>query len=97
MTRVDLRLAGVAAAATAALAGVAIVGGQAASGWDLSWNAITGGGGRSTAPGYELRGAVVPVAGGSSGGAYNVQSGFFAGEAAEFVGFLPSIARDGVN
>jgi hypothetical protein len=85
------------AGAAAALGAVAIVGGQAASGWDLSWNAITGGGGRSTAEGYELRGAVVPVAGSSGAGDYRVQGGFFAGEAAKYVGFTPSISRDGVN
>ena len=83
--------------AAAALAGVALVGGQAASGWDLSWNAITGGGGRSTAPGYELRGAVVPVAGSSTGGDFGLQGGFFAGEAAKYLRFTPSISRDGVN
>jgi hypothetical protein len=85
------------AGAAAALGAVAMAGGQAASGWDLSWNAITGGGGRSTAPGYELRGAVLPVAGTSTGGDYRVQGGFFAGEAAKYLGFTPSISRDGVN
>ncbi|MGH2608795.1 MAG: hypothetical protein ACRDHF_06850 [Tepidiformaceae bacterium] len=97
MSRVDLRLAGVAAAACGALAAVAVVGGQSASGWDLSWNAITGGGGKSSAAEYQLQGAVVPVAGSSSGAGYVLQGGFFAGEPVKFLGFTPSIAKDGVN
>ncbi len=86
-----------AAGAVAALATVAIVAGQSASVWDLSWNAITGGGGKSTGAGYELRGAIVPVGGRSTGGVYTVQGGFFGGDSIKFKRFAPETARDGIN
>ena len=88
---------GAGSAGLAALASVAIVGGQAASGWDISWNAVTGGGGRSTGPGYELRGAIVPVAGSSTGGTYTVQGGFYGGDSIKFKRFAPATAKDGLN
>ena len=97
MRAVDRRAVSLALAALGALATVAIVGGQAASGWDLSWNAITGGGGRSTGGSYQLQGAVIPVDGRSQGGSYVLQGGFFAGDSIVFTSFLPAIARDGIN
>ena len=97
MTRKARTLPMLAAGAVAAFATVAIVAGQSASGWDLSWSAVTGGGGRSTGPGYELRGAVVPVAGNSTGGAYAVQGGFFGGDSIKFKRFAPATAKDGLN
>lgn len=93
----DIRLAGLAGAAIAGVATVALVGGQSASGWDLFFSTITGGGGKSTGATYELQGAIVPIAGSSSGGGYVVQGGFFAGESVKFEGFAPAIAKDGVN
>jgi hypothetical protein len=89
------RLAIGAASAVAALATVAIVAGQAASGFDLSWNAITGGGGKSSGGGYVLQGAIIPVDGSSSGGSYALQGGFFAGEAIKIKKYLPEVAKDG--
>ncbi|MEX0782013.1 MAG: hypothetical protein WD557_05135 [Dehalococcoidia bacterium] len=97
MRTLNVRLVGLAAAAAGALATVAIVGGQAASGWDLSWNAITGGGGKSGGGSYQLQGAVIPIDGRSQGGSYVVTGGFFAGDSVEFNGFVPAIARDGIN
>jgi hypothetical protein len=94
---VDPRLAAVSVAAACALATVAIVGGQAASGWDLSWNAITGGGGKSSGGSYQLQGAILPVDGRSQGGGFVVEGGFFAGDSIEFTSFLPALARDGLN
>lgn len=92
-----VRVASLAGGALASLAAVAIVGGQAASGWDLSWNAITGGGGNSAGGGYEVNGAVLAVDGRAQGGSYVLEGGFFAGEEIEFESVLPAIARDGVN
>lgn len=97
MSRNSRTMPALAAGAVAALATVAIVAGQSASGWDLSWNAVTGGGGRSTSPGYELRGAIVPVVGNSSGGAYTVQGGFYGGDSIRFKRFAPVTAKDGLN
>lgn len=95
--RRDYRLAGIALSAVGALATVAIVGGQAASGWDLSWNAITGGGGESSGGSYQLQGAIVPIDGRAQGGSFVLQGGFFAGDSIEFTSYLPAIARDGIN
>ena len=81
----------------AGLAIVAIAAGQAASGWDLSWSGVTGGGGKSSGGGYELQAAIVPVDGSSSGGTYVVQGGLLAGESTKFKGFMPVVAKDGVN
>lgn len=90
------RLAVVGAAGAAAFATVAIVAGQSASGWDLSWNAITGGGGKSSGANYFLEGAIIPVDGRSSGGGYVLNGGFYGGgEEVTFDLYLPELARDG--
>lgn len=82
----------------ASLGTIVIAAGQSAGAWDLSWNAITGGGGRSTGGGYELHGAIIPVDGTSSGGSYALSGGFFGGgEAVKFKKFHPGIAKDGIN
>lgn len=91
------RLAVAGGAAAAALATVAIVAGQSASGWDLSWNAITGGGGKSSGANYFLEGAVIPVDGQSSGGGFILNGGFYGGgQEVKFDLYLPELAKDGV-
>lgn len=97
MSSPRVRTAWLAAAGAGALATVAIVAGQSASGWDLSWSTITGGGGRSSGGSYQVNGAIIPVDGRAQGGGYVLQGGFFAGDSVKFNSVLPALARDGVN
>jgi hypothetical protein len=54
---------------------------QSGGGFDLSWNALTGGGSASTGGGFELGGSISPPAGQSdpvmSGGAFQLVGGFW--------------------
>lgn len=97
MTRprtVKLALAVAAASVAALAASVAL--GQVSGTWNLEWNAISGGGGVSSADPYAVRGVIgQPVVGGpSTGGSYAVTSGFVAGMGEiKFKAFLPLISR----
>jgi hypothetical protein len=63
------------------LAGVVL----AADGYDLSWHAISGGGGRTTAGAWAVDGAVLQPAGVMQGGDYQLASGFWSFTAAAAV------------
>ena len=55
---------------------------QASADFDLTWNLIAGGGGRSTSPEFVVNGSVgQPAAGPVSGGEYVLSGGFWCGVA----------------
>jgi len=71
---------------------------QSASGnYDLSWRTLMGGG-KSDGGAYVVQSAIgQPLAKSSSGGAYTVSSGYFAGGQDKFKRFLPFLSKDGFN
>ncbi len=70
---------------------------QSASGWDLSFSGVTGGGGSSSQSPYALQGAIQPIGGQSSAESFKVASGFFGGGVAEKIRrILPAVAADGI-
>jgi hypothetical protein len=84
-------------AGVAAVAIVATVVAQSASGWDLSFSG-TGGGGRSTGGAFVLTGHVgEPVVGHATGGSYIADSGLFGLLAETFKRVIPHVAADGVG
>ncbi len=69
-----------------------------ATGFDLSWWTVDGGGGNSTGSGYALSGTIgQPDAGTLSGGDYQLQGGVWGGGAASVIEqnklFLPLVRR----
>lgn len=87
-----------AAAAMAALAGIAVVAAQSASGtYDLSYRALFGGS-KAVGGQFEAQSAVgQPLAGSSSGGQYTLSSGFFSGGNEKYRRYAPHLAKDGTN
>nr|MBC7245600.1 hypothetical protein [Chloroflexota bacterium] len=57
-----------------------------APGFSINWYVVSGGGGRSTGGAFTLDGSVLQPAGVMTGGAYQLQSGFWPGALA----FVPS-------
>jgi hypothetical protein len=93
--RVSPRFAAAVAAAVTSLAVVFAALAQSASGFDVSWRAPFGGSSSSGGT-FAVRGvAGQPVAGASSGGAYQVSSGFLAGGAVKYLRLLPLLSKDG--
>lgn len=68
---------------------------QTGGGYDLTWNSIDGGGATfSTGGGYSLGGTIGQAdAGASSGGAYALSGGFWAGIPASYNAFVPVAMR----
>lgn len=68
---------------------------QTGGGYDLTWNSIDGGGATfSTGGGYSLGGTIGQAdAGASSGGAYALSGGFWAGVPAIYNAFVPIAMR----
>jgi hypothetical protein len=80
----------------AGLVAVGVAVAQVSGALDLSWNAITSGGGTSSGGTYVLTGAIgQPVAGGPSiGGSFAVTSGFLPGASqTQFRVFAPLLAK----
>lgn len=68
--------------------------GEAAAAYDLNWWTTDGGGGASTAPGYELTGTIgQPDAGQSSAGSYVLYGGFWCAPGSAHQLFLPLIIK----
>lgn len=86
---------------TAAVCSLAIVGtvvAQSASGYDLSWRAIAGGGtAKSTGDTYSVNAVIGQTfTARSTGGAYAMDSGFLGGGlAGKTKRFLPQLSNDG--
>ena len=68
---------------------------EPASGYEISWYTVDGGGGTSTGGAYTLDGTIgQPDAGSQSGGAYVLAGGFWAGlTSALYSLFLPLVTR----
>ncbi len=82
----------------AAIGMVAAVVAQSASGtYDLSWRALVGGG-SSSGGNYGEQGVIGQgLSGTSSGGGFEVSSGFLGGGQVKFSRALPMLAKDGSN
>lgn len=88
-------------AGTAGLGGLAVAAAvlaQSASGtYELSWRALAGGG-SSSGGDFGDRGVIgQALAGTSTGGGYEVSSGFLGGGQAKFYRALPMLAKDGTS
>ncbi len=77
------------------LFGVSTARAQTGGGYDLTWNSIDGGGATfSTGGGYSLGATIGQAdAGASSGGAYSLSGGFWAGVPASYNAFVPIAFR----
>jgi len=81
--------------ALVALAMVAVVLGQAASGWDLSIRATSGGGGDSAGGAYTLTGVIgQPFASVSTNSGTSVASGLLGGSGGKFTRTMPLLSSD---
>lgn len=80
----------------AALLGVGAVFAQTGGGYDLTWSTIDGGGGSSTAGGYQLSGTFgQPDAwSASNGGEYSLSAGFWSGASPGNTVYLPLVVRN---
>lgn len=97
MTRPTRRLLAGTSAAIASLAIIASATSQSASGFDLSWRALFGGG-TSSGGSYTAQGVIgQPFARSSTGGSYTVDSGFLSGVAVKFRRTLPFLSKDGTQ
>jgi len=85
----------VVAVCVALVAGRQTASAQTGGGYDLAWNSIDGGGATfSTGGGYSLGGTIGQAdAGTSSGGAYALSGGFWAGVPANYNAFVPLAMR----
>lgn len=91
------RMLALAGAGVAASAVAVVVLAQSASGWDLAFSGVSGGGGFSAQSPYAVQGAIAPISGQSSAGTYKVASGFFGGGVAEKIRrIMPAVAADGI-
>lgn len=87
----------VAGAGLVAVAAIATVAAQSASGWDLSWRATSGGGGSASGGAFALTGSIgQPVAMRSTGGVYAIDAGFLGGGAEKYRRFFQLLAKDGL-
>ncbi len=69
---------------------------QSGGGYDLSWNTMDGGGGRSSAGQYTLDGTIgQPDAGMMTGGTYALTGGFWTQGGGGYRIFLPLVLRGG--
>jgi hypothetical protein len=84
--------------ASALLAGIVLVKSAAAQtgdGFDLSWNVIGGGGGKSTGSGFTVEGTIgQPVVGLSSDAEYTLQHGFWVTMQDIIRMFLPLVEKE---
>ncbi|HRA55861.1 MAG TPA: hypothetical protein PLQ83_19540, partial [Thermoflexales bacterium] len=77
------------------LFGVSTASAQTGGGYDLTWNSVDGGGATfSTGGGYSLGGTIGQAdAGASSGAAYSLSGGFWAGIPPSYSAFVPIAMR----
>jgi len=78
--------------AALSVAGLALA--QVSSSYDLSWNAISGGGGTMSSLNFRLQGGISPPAAGlSSSTGYRLEGGFWPGIWEWFRLYLPAIFK----